>query len=55
MKTALGGAALVGGLLINFWGQWINQKSQDDNQKRQLENQQLSLKQLLISAEITKR
>lgn len=44
--TVLGGAALVGGLLINFWGQWINQKIQDENQKQQIENQGLSLQQL---------
>jgi hypothetical protein len=33
--TVAGGAAVAGGLLVNFWGQWINQKTQDENQKHQ--------------------
>lgn len=44
--TVMGGAILIGGLLVNFWGQWINQKTQDENQKRQIDNQEISLRQL---------
>jgi uncharacterized protein YjbI with pentapeptide repeats len=47
--TVLGGATLVGGLLVNFWGQWINQKIQDENQKHQIENQKLSLEQFRLT------
>lgn len=49
--TVVGGATLVGGLLLNFWGQWINQKTQDENQKRQIENQRISLGQLANAQE----
>jgi hypothetical protein len=44
--TVVGGTTLVGGLLLNFWGQWINQRAQDENQKRQIANQEISLEQL---------
>lgn len=38
-STVVGGATLVGGLLLNFWGQWINQNAQ-------FKNQEISLRQL---------
>jgi hypothetical protein len=45
------GIALLGGLFLNFWGQWINHKNQVDNQRTQIENQKISQTQL----ELTRR
>jgi hypothetical protein len=46
----IGGLTLIGGLLVNFWGQWKNQKATleqlDLTRKAQDENQKATLKQL---------